>query len=82
MLEQNDFLGSSGTLEDPWTYISFYDIVNPSSVINGSTGYNHTGQSVRVFLLNVDGAVQITPRVVTNSVAGNVTVDITYFSGN
>ena len=82
LLTQSDFLGSAGTLAAPWDYVSFYDMSDPSTLIVGDTGYNHTGQVVRVFLLNIDGAVQVTPRVVTSSAAGNVTVDITYFSGN
>lgn len=84
LLSQSDFLTSAGDVTKPWSYVSFYDMQDPNTLITSFQGsfYNWTANITKTFLLNVDGCTQVTPRIPSSAAAGNVSVAITYYSGN
>lgn len=74
-----DFSASaSGT--NAWTYISSYDLNDPTTVIIGSTGIAATGTDIfKNLLVNVDGLAWINVTVTARS-AGSVTVKCLAFN--
>lgn len=63
-----------------WDYIACFDLIDPTTVVPGSTGFSAAGTDIcKNILVNVDGIMWINVSVTARS-AGNVTTDVLAFN--
>lgn len=71
---------ATATLSNRWDYVACFNLIDPTTVVAGGTGFSATGTDiVRNILVNTDGLVWLCATVTAYS-AGDVTVDSISFN--